>query len=69
MKLVNIIKDTDGSMQRINRGIINNYHLASIAVKDVTDKTESPKFELKKRYNTDSHIYFDDVFELTDHIL
>ncbi|PKD15905.1 hypothetical protein APR41_11555 [Salegentibacter salinarum] len=26
MKLANIIKGTDGSMQLINRGIINNYH-------------------------------------------
>jgi len=69
VKLVNIIKDTDGSIQLINRGIINNYHLASIGVKDVTEKIESLKSELKKRYNTDSHIYFEDVFELTDHIL
>ncbi|PCJ91595.1 MAG: hypothetical protein COA50_16290 [Flavobacteriaceae bacterium] len=35
----------------------------------MTDKLESLKSELKKRYNTESNVYYDDVFELTDHIL
>ncbi len=35
----------------------------------MTDKIESLKMELKKRYNTKSNIYFDDVFELIDYIL
>lgn len=69
VKLVNIIKDTDGSIQLINRGIIDNYHLASVGAKDMTDRLESLKSELKKRYNTESNVYYDDVFELTDHIL
>lgn len=69
VKLLDIIKDTDGSIQLINRGIINNYHLASVGVKNMSESLESLKSELKIRYNTDSNVYYDDVFELTDHIL
>ena len=69
VKLVDIIKDTDGSIQLIDRGIINNYHLASVGAKNITERLEALKSELKKRYNTDSNVYYDDVFELTNHIL
>jgi Ni,Fe-hydrogenase I large subunit len=69
VKLVDIIKDTDGSVQLISRGIANDYHLASVGVKSMTEKLDSLKSELKKRYNSESNVYYDDVFELTDHIL
>lgn len=69
VKLVDLIKDTDGSMQLIYRGVLDNYHLASVGVQNIINRLESLKSELKKRYNTNSHVYFDEVFELTDHIL
>lgn len=69
MKLIDIVKDIDKSIQLIQRGIFNDHPLAACGVREIKEKFDMLKKELNSRYNNEIHVGIQDIFLLQDHIL